>query len=172
MLVITTDPRRSGSSIAARRKSGDKVFIYGNVTRQLRTVRKILMKLSRHYSNLPMIAFAGFAGVEEINVTKEELLECLSAVPDPYSGVDVRIAMEAWQRDWHICERVLKQDLSIDQLLAVSGNQQDWCVFWRCNHDDPRMRALLAEEIANAQELIMSNRERLQQQRQANGQHT
>jgi hypothetical protein len=89
MLEITTDPHRPGSRIGARRKNGDKVFIYGNVTRQLRTVRTILMKLARHF-DLPLADFAEFLGIEEINVSKEDLIQCLSAVPDPYSGVELR----------------------------------------------------------------------------------
>jgi hypothetical protein len=169
MLEITTDPHRPGSGIGARRKNGDKIYLRGETIRQLRTVRKMLMKLSRHYG-LPMIAFADFAGVEEINTTNEDLIECLSTVPDPYAGVDRRVAVEAWQRDWRICNRVLRQDPTIDQLLTVSGNQQDWMTWWRCNHDDPQMRSLLAEEIANAQELIMSNRARLAKMRGADGQ--
>jgi hypothetical protein len=164
MLEITTDPHAPGSGIGARRKNGDKIFLRGETIHQLRTVRKLLMKLAHHY-NLPLVAFADFAGIEESNAENTDLIECLSTVPDPYAGVDRRVAMEAWQRDWRICNRILQQDPIIDQLLAVSGNQQDWMTWWRCNHPDAGMRSLLAEEIANAQELIMSNRARLAQRR-------
>jgi hypothetical protein len=168
MLEITTNARAPGSGIGARRKNGDKIFLRGETIHQLRTVRKLLMKLAHHY-NLPLAAFADFAGIEEINAENADLIDCLSTVPDPYAGVDKRVAMEAWQRDYRICERVLAQDPTIDQLLAVSGNQQDWLTWWRCNHPDAQMRSLLAEEIANAQELIMSNRVKLAQQRNADG---
>ena len=169
MLQITNDPHAPGSGIGARRKNGDRIYLRGEARQQLRKVRKVLMKLARHY-NLPLIAFTDFAGIEEINASNEDLVDCLSTVPDPYSGVERREAMTAAIRDSRICERILAQgDASIDQLLAVSGNQQDWCTWWRCNHPDPQVRARLAEQIADAQELIMSNRARLAQQRSANG---
>jgi hypothetical protein len=45
---ITTDahdaPSGSFNRITARRKSGDSVFVFGESLRQVRTIRKIIMK--------------------------------------------------------------------------------------------------------------------------------
>jgi hypothetical protein len=101
MLKITTDPRASGSGIGARRKNGDQVFLRGENIKQLRTVRKVLIKMAQHFQ-LPMAELGDFLGVDRINLTNRDLLECLSTVPNLYSEVDFAVAIEAWRRDYKI----------------------------------------------------------------------
>src|SRR6266566_1897086 len=118
MLEITTDPLRPGSRISARRKNGDKIFLYGETIRQLKTARKVLMKLSKHF-DLPLATFTDFVGLEMINASNYELIECLSSVPDPYAPVDLRAAMVASSRDFKIVNRILSRprQSTIEQLL-------------------------------------------------------
>jgi hypothetical protein len=168
MLEITTDAHRPGSGIGARRKNGDKIYLRGETIRQLRTVRRVLMKLAKHYG-LPLNTFAEFLGVEMINATNDELLDCLSTVPNPYSGVDLRVAIAASNRDWRICNCICARDPTIEQLVTVSAQQEDWQVFWRCNHPDVGMRDRLAQELAEGRALKAENRERLEQRRAADG---
>jgi hypothetical protein len=159
MLEITTNP--SGFGTPVRRRNGDLVYIYGECRRQLKTVRKLLMKLSRHWG-LPMKHLADFAGLEGIgNAGNDDLIDCLSSVPDPYSGVELRAAMIAWKRDLNITDLILRQDPSIPQLLAVSDNQEDWLVFWRCNCPVPAIRDHLAQELVKGRALKAENRARL-----------
>jgi hypothetical protein len=168
MLEITTEPNRFGSRVSAHRRNGDKVYLGGEARRQLKTVRKILMKLAGHYG-LKMIEHADFLGVERINATNDDLVECLSSAPDPYSGVDLRAAMVAWRRDLNITNQILHQDPSVDQLLAVCDNQEDWLVFWRCNCPVPAIRDHLAQELAKARALKAENQERLARRKAADG---
>jgi hypothetical protein len=170
---ITTDPQPHGHNyvgIGARRKNGDRIRIFGETKRQVKAIRKLLMKLGQHFG-LPMANHADFVGIERINAANDDLIDCLSSVPDPYApDIDMQAAWIAWRRDWKICNRILAQDPSIDQLLSVSGNQQDWMTWFRCNHPDARVRDALARDIAKVQPLISENRERLAKQRKANGQ--
>jgi hypothetical protein len=162
LLEITSD-RRAFTSLPVRRKGDQVVYVTGETKRQTRAVRKLLMALARRFG-LPMIAFAEFAGVEKLNAANEDLIDCLSIVPNPYpsglrwSEAELETAKRAWMRDWKICNRVLAQDPTIEELLAVSGNQQDWCNWWRCNHPDASVRARMAQGIAEAQALINENR--------------
>jgi hypothetical protein len=61
---ISGDPHaREGGSfvrISARRSNGDKVYIFGETVRQVKQIRRMLMKLARHYGDLPMIFCARF----------------------------------------------------------------------------------------------------------------
>jgi hypothetical protein len=169
MLEITTNPLRPGSGIGARRKNGDKIYLRGETIRQLRIVRKILMKLSKHF-DLPMATFAAFPGLEMINASNDELLACLSTVPNPYDDRvdDPRIAIAASNRDWRICNCVQARDPTIEQLVTVSAQQEDWMTFWRVRHPDAGMRERLAQELVKARALKAENRARLER-RQANG---
>jgi hypothetical protein len=128
------------------------------------------MKLSRHYG-LPLAAHADFAGMHMINADNDNLIDCLSSVPDPYAGVDLRAAFVAWRRDLNVTDLILRQDPSIPQLTAVSDNQEDWLVFWRCNCPVPEIRDHLAQELAKGRALKAENRERLAR-RNADGQQT
>jgi hypothetical protein len=173
MLVITTDPRAPGSGIGARRKNGDRIYLRGENIRQLKIVRKVLMKLAKHF-DLPMATFTDFVGLEHINTSNEELLECLSTVPDPYAPVDERVAMVASTRDFKIANRILSRprQSTLEQLLAVSANSEDWSNFWRVRSSKGFTPERIAEE-AKLQKLKASNREKLEQRsRSANGQHT
>ena len=169
MLVITTDPRAPGSGIGARRKSGDKIYLRGKPIQQLRIVRKILMRLAKHYA-MPLATFADFVGIEMINATNEELIECLSTVPDPYAPVDERAAMIASTRDFKIVNRILSRprQSTIEQLLAVSANSEDWANFWRVRSPKGFTPERIAKQ-AEFQKLKASNREKLEQRRAANG---
>jgi hypothetical protein len=168
MLVITTDPRAPGSGIGARRKNGDKIYLRGKPVRQLRIVRKILMALSRHF-DLPLATFDDFTGLEHINTTNDELIECLSTVPDPYAPVDERVVMVASTRDFKIANRILSRprQSTLEQLLAVSANSEDWANFWRVRSTKGFTPERIAEE-AELQKLKASNRGKLEQ-RSANG---
>jgi hypothetical protein len=177
MLVeITTNPHPShhgGASfnrITARRKNGDKAFVFAATKRQCLAIKGILMKLARHYGPLPMITFADFIGVERINASNDDLIECLSAVPDPYAQVDLRAAMVATTRDFRICERVRAQDPTYKHLLAVCDCCEDWHNFWRVRSKNGFTPERIAEE-AEFQKLKADNRRRLQQRGLCNGQH-
>jgi hypothetical protein len=163
---ICSDPqpcrRGSYTSIGARRKNGDRVYIFGETKRQVRAIRKLLMKLAKHWG-LPMANHADFIGMAGINATNEEMLDCLSSVPDPYAGVDLRTAFVAWRRDLNLTDLILRQDPSVPQLLAVTDNQEDWLVFWRCNCPVPAIRDHLAQELAKGRALKAENRARLAQ---------
>jgi hypothetical protein len=171
MLEITTDPLRPGSRISARRKNGDKIFLYGETIRQLKTARKVLMKLSKHF-DLPLATFTDFVGLEMINASNDELIECLSSVPDPYAPVDLRAAMVASSRDFKIVNRILSRprQSTIEQLLAVSGNSEDWSNFWRVRSPSGFTKERMAEE-AEYRKLRAENRERLERRNNANAQH-
>ena len=173
MLQIHTNPNPIPFvHIVARRKNGDRVYLFGEAQRQLRTIRKVLMKLARHY-DLPMIAFTEFPGLEMINASNDELLACLSTVPNPYDDRidDPRIAIAASNRDWRICNCVQARDPTIEQLVTVSAQQEDWMTFWRVRHPDAGMRERLAQQLAEDQALKAENRERLRR-RKEDGQHT
>ena len=161
MLEITTDARAPGSGIGARRKNGDRIYLRGETIRQLRIVRKVLMKLSKHF-DMPMSTFAAFLGLDQINATNDEMLHCLSTVPNPYDErvTDLRIAVAASNRDWRICEYVCARDPTIDQLVTVSANAEDWQTFWRVRHPQAAMREHLAAELVKGRALKAENRER------------
>jgi hypothetical protein len=118
MLKISTNPHEPGSGIGARRKNGDSVVLRGETISQLRTVRKVLIKMARHFQ-LPMAELGDFLGVDRINLTNRDLLDCLSTVPDPYAEVDFAAAIEAWRRDFKIGHRVLANDPSIEEIMIV-----------------------------------------------------
>jgi hypothetical protein len=166
MLEISTTQQAQRMGTPVRRRNGDRVYLFGEHRRQLKTVRKILMKLSQHYG-LPMATFADFIGIERINTTNDELIDCLSNVPDPYAEVDLRAAMVASTRDFRICERVRAQDPTIEQLLTVSGNSEDWYNFWRVRSSKSWTPERMAKD-AELQKLKAENRERLER-RGANG---
>jgi hypothetical protein len=169
---ITTDPHRCHSDfcrITARRKNGDHVLIYGQTKRHAFAIKRILMKLARSFRVIPMADLADFIGLQGINATNDELIDCLSAVPDPYAEVDRSAAVIAWKRDWNICERVRAQDPSYKHLIAVSANAEDWMTFWRCNCPSPAMRDHLARELEEGRALKSENRRRLQQRGLLNG---
>jgi hypothetical protein len=170
MLEITTNPHRPGSGIGARRKNGDRIYLRGETIRQLRTVRKLLMKLSRQFG-LPLAAHADFAGIEIIkNVTNNDLIDCLSTVPDPYSGVSPRQALIAAMRDARICHRILAQDPTLDQLFSVTDNIYDWGLWWRCNHPTAAGRERFARDLEGMLEQMTENRRRYEQiKERANG---
>jgi hypothetical protein len=169
---ITTDPHDepggSGSynRITARRKNGDHVYIFGQTKRQCMAIKRLLMKLARHYDET-MIKFADFFGVDEIAATNADLIECLSPVPDPYSGVNPHQALIAAMRDARICERILGQPNTIEQLLTVSNNQYDWGLFFRVNDERPEVRDLWARQLAEMKVWMDENRARLAPQRKA-----
>jgi hypothetical protein len=171
---ITSDPHPSCHSnyigIGARRKNGDRVYVFGECRRQIKAVRKLIMKLGRHLG-LPMKDLADFRGLGMIAAENDDLIDCLSSVPDPYAGVDLRAAFVAWKRDLNITDQILHQDPSIPQLTAVSDNQEDWLLFWRCNCPVPAIRDHLAQELEEARALKAENRERLER-RKADGQQT
>jgi hypothetical protein len=169
-LEVRTDPHPkcpgSFNRISARRRNGEKVYLFGETRHQLKAVKRIIMRLSQKFG-LPLIAQADFVGVEKLGAENADLIDCLSSPPDPYAGVDVRQAMTAWLRDVRICDSILAQEPTIDEILSVSANSQDWCLFWRCNHPDAAVRDRLAKSLAEAQGLIAENRQRLEEQRKA-----
>jgi hypothetical protein len=174
---ITTDPqlhhRRSNYvSTVARRKNGDHVHILGQHKQQVFAIRRILMKLARKYA-LPMIHLADFTGLQGIATNNDELVKCLSEVPDAYAEVDMHAAVVAWKRDRNICDLILRHDPDCVQLIAVSNNEIDWATYFRCNCPVPAIREHLAQELAEAQALRAEAVERAERQlarKQANGQ--
>jgi hypothetical protein len=168
---ITTNPKKKISNftrITARRKNGDQCFIFGQDKSHVFAIKRILMKLARSFRVIPMADLADFIGLGGINTTNEELINCLSVVPNAYAGVDLHAAVVAWKRDYHITARVLAQNPSVDQITACSDNQEDWVVFWRCNCPVPEIREHLAQELAEGRTLKADNRRRLEE-RKANG---
>src|SRR5260370_3607244 len=100
--TATAPTQRNYTGIGARRKNGDRIRIFANNLRQCRTLRKILMKLAKHYG-LPLAQHADFDGIGMISATNDELLTCLSPFPcDPYCGVHLHAALVAWRRHLHI----------------------------------------------------------------------
>jgi hypothetical protein len=157
MFKITTDPHGSGSRVTARRKNGDIVYIFGQTKRQMMAVRKLIMKAARHY-DLPMIHLADFWGIEKINATNAELLECLSVVPDPYCGCDPRQALIAAMRD------------ALEQLFTIQESNYDWGVYWRCNHPTEAGRQRFARDNEGMLEQLTENRRRYEEiKARANG---
>jgi hypothetical protein len=136
----------------------------------LATIRKLLMKLGRAY-DLPMSHFADFWGIEKINATNAELLECLSVVPDPYCGCDPRQALIAAMRDARIIQRVLARDPTLEQLFTIQESNYDWGVYWRCNHPTEAGRQRFARDNEGMLEQLTENRRRYEQinARRANG---
>jgi hypothetical protein len=170
MLEITTEPGGFGTPV--RRRNGDLVYLCGEARRQVKAVRKLLMKLARHFGRLPMIDLADFRGLDQINATNDELIECLSSVPDPYAPVDLDAAMVASTRDLKIADRILSRPRTstIQQLLAVSDNAEDWHIFWRVRSPNGFTAQAKAAD-AEFQKLKTENRARLAQ-RKADGRQT
>jgi hypothetical protein len=173
-ITTATTPisKHSYTGIGARRKNGDHIRIFADNLRQCRTLKRILMALAKHYG-LPLAQHANFDGIGMIRATNDELLTCLSPFPgDPYSGVDIHAAFVAWRRDFNITNLIMAQDPTIPQLLAVSDNQQDWLLFWRCNCPVPEIREHLARELEECRALrakSVAMAQRLLARRQANG---
>ena len=170
---ITTDPHDhpSGSfnRITARRKSGDSVFVFGESLRQVRTIKRILMKLARKF-NEPLIHVADFVGVERVTATPAELLACLSSVPDPYAGVDPSDAADASVRDARIIQAILAQRPTIEQIFTVMENMYDWGCWWRCNHPTAAGREYFAKDLEGMLDRMTENRRRYEQiKERANG---
>jgi hypothetical protein len=169
MFKITTDPHGDGSRVTARRRNGDIVYIFGQTRRQMMAIRKLLMKLGRHY-DLPMSHLADFWGIEEINATNEELLECLSLVPDPYCGCNPRQALVAAMRDARIIQRVLARNPTLEQLFTIQASNYDWGVYWRCNHPTAAGRERFAKDLDGMLDQMTENRRRYEQiKERANG---
>jgi hypothetical protein len=160
---ITTDPHDTPDGsylrITARRRNGDRCFVFREGKQQVKAIRKILMRLARHFND-EMIRLADFYGLDEVKTTNAELIACLSSVPDPYAGVDPREALIAAKRDLHICMQIMAQDPSLDHLMAVSNNFWDWTTYWRCCHPTAAGREREARELAEMEPLRTENRER------------
>jgi hypothetical protein len=162
---ISEDPHAEDSNytrISAHRKNGDKVYVFGEGTRQVKAIRTILMKLARHY-NKEMIHLADFFGLEEVRTTNAELIKCLSSVPDPYCGCDPTDALIAGKRDLNICMQIMAQDPTLDHLVVVCNNFADWGTYWRCNEPTAAGRDRWAKHLADLAPLRTENRRRYEQ---------
>jgi hypothetical protein len=162
---ITNDPHDAPSGsfnwITARRKN-DRVYIFGETKRQCLAIRKLLMKSARHF-NETLLEVSDFFGLDEINTTNAELLECLSSPPDPYSGVNVREALVAAMRDARIIQRVLTQNPTIEQLFTIQASNYDWGLYFRCNHPTVAGRERFAKDLEGMLEQLTENRRRYEQ---------
>jgi hypothetical protein len=170
---ITTDPHDQPSGnfirITARRKNGDSVFVFGESLRQVRTIKRILMKLARKF-NEPLTHVADFVGVAQIKATPAELLACLSSVPNPYADVNPSEAADASVRDARIIQAILAQSPTIEQIFTVMENMYDWGCWWRCNHPTAAGREHFAKDLEGMLEQLTENRRRYEQiKERANG---
>jgi hypothetical protein len=171
---ITTNPHDQPSGnfirITARRKNGDSVFVFGESLRQVRAIKRLLMKSARHF-NETLLEVSNLSGLGQIKTVNDELIACLSSVPDPYAPVDRQDAADASVRDARIIQAILAHDPTIEELFRVMENMYDWQCWWRCNHPTAEGRERFAKDLDGMLERLTANRERYEQikERRANG---
>jgi hypothetical protein len=81
-------------------------------------------------------------------------------VPEPYAPVNLLDALNEFKSDCERCAMLLKDNLSIERLRAISKNQLAWCRFWAVRHRNEAVRAMFAKRAAEGEALMAKNSER------------
>lgn len=85
-------------------------------------------------------------------------------VPDPHAVINLLDALEEFKSDVERCEMLLKGDLPIERLRAISKNQFAWCRFWAVRFPDGAIRATFARQAAEAEALMTENDNRVEEE--------